>query len=238
MERVGGTPPTASVSQGKPSGPAGGGFVVEDQVDLSESARLFLANGDHAFGPGKSMNSAAHKARAVIAENPHLAGMPFGQVVSQLNHGTLDLTPPAAPGDGAEAASVADPGEVSGIPAADGEATATVAGEGDGSAFTATAEDDTETVMDGDGAPIIQPLPEDGAEAAVTADGVPETLETELAEAGPEADAGDDAASDGAVVTDTEGPTLPVEPVVAVDTTASLLDLLDGSDGSETEQAA
>ena len=139
MERVGGTPPTASVNHGKPSGPAGGGFAVEDQIDLSESARLFLANGDHASGPGKSMNSAAHRARAVIAENPHLAGMPFGQVVSQLNHGTLDLTPPGGEG---EAAAVAVPGEVSGIPAADGEATATVAGDGDGSAFPATAEVD------------------------------------------------------------------------------------------------
>jgi len=243
MERVGGSPPTASLAQGGPSGPAGG-FAVEDRVDLSETARSFLASADHAAGPGKSMESAAHKARAIIAENPHLANMPFGQVVSQLNHGTLDLTPPAAPGDGGEAgnaAAVADTaGGLAGIPAADGEAAGEAEGEGAGSAILPAAEDGIEAAMDGDGAPILQPSPEDGPDAAPAGDGAPAAVVPEPAEDGPDPVAGDDGSADGSAVADGEGEGLvpPAAPVVSVDTTATLLDMLNGSDEAETEPAA
>lgn len=66
---------------------------VVDQLDLSATAKQLVDTG----GPGKSGNSPAHKARAAIAADPGLGGLPFGQVVKTFSHGTPDslVTPPA-----------------------------------------------------------------------------------------------------------------------------------------------
>ena len=67
---------------------------VVDQLDLSATAKQLVET----TGPGKSGNSPAHRARAAIAADPGLAGLPFGQVVKTFSHGTPDsiVAPPAA----------------------------------------------------------------------------------------------------------------------------------------------
>ncbi len=91
-ERPGNRPqiPTAQTTTTPPAGSA----TVTDQITLSPAAKAFLEGA----GPGKSGNSPAHAARALIAENPGLAGMSFGKIVSGLNHG-VDFTAAAAPTD-------------------------------------------------------------------------------------------------------------------------------------------
>lgn len=76
---------TQSSSGKSPKGEAPARPTV-DQVDLSPAARDFLETS----GPGKSAQSPAHQARAMIAGNEALADMPFGQVVKAINHGTTD----------------------------------------------------------------------------------------------------------------------------------------------------
>lgn len=73
-----------------------GGPATEpvDQVTLSAAAQEISAHGNAA-------NSPAHRARALIAERPELADMPFGKVVSGLIHNTL---PAAATSDATETA--------------------------------------------------------------------------------------------------------------------------------------
>lgn len=248
MERVGGAPPTVSAGHGKPSGPAGG-FAIADQVDLSEAAKQFLGATDDCCGCGNSAQSAAHQARAMIAGNAQLASMPFGQVVAQLIHGMLNLTPPAE-GDGGAAgdtAAVAAADGLSELPAVDGEVAALVDGEGAGFVSPPTAEAGTETASDGIGEPVIQPLPENGGEAAAAVDGAEATGTPDPATDGSDTVAEDSGATDGGAVADgavTEGDgagdglSLPVEPPVSADMTAMLLDMLNGGDGSEAQQAA
>src|SRR4051812_21141349 len=67
---TGGSPPTEPV----------------DQVTLSAAAQALSAHGNAA-------NSPAHRARALIADRPDLADMPFGKVVSGLIHNTLPDAP-------------------------------------------------------------------------------------------------------------------------------------------------
>ncbi len=97
-ERVGGPPPSVSADRQMPAG-KGGGFAINDVVDLSTKAKSFMATAGQTTGPGNSMNSTAHQARALIAEHETLAGKSFGQVVSNLNHGTLNLTSPVTDGE-------------------------------------------------------------------------------------------------------------------------------------------
>ena len=74
------------VTGASPTGPV-------DTVTLSAAAQELSAHGNAA-------NSPAHRARALIAERPDLASMPFGKVVSGLIHNTLpdapasEVTPP------------------------------------------------------------------------------------------------------------------------------------------------
>jgi hypothetical protein len=70
--------------------PPAGTTPVTDTVNLSPEAKAFLAG----EGPGKSGNSPAHLARLAIIDNPALADMPFGKIVSGLNHG-VDFSAPA-----------------------------------------------------------------------------------------------------------------------------------------------
>ena len=85
-----------------------GGSPTEpvDQITLSSAAQELSAH-------GKSANSPAHRARALIAERPDLASMPFGKVVSGLIHNTL----PDAP-----ASDVTDTGAIGDTPAVIGDA--------------------------------------------------------------------------------------------------------------------
>jgi len=227
MERVGGGPPLASVKPHKSSG-HGCGFAIKDRVDLSPTAQKFVETQGHCYGPGKSMHAMAHRAKAMIEANPQLADMPFGQVVSQMIHGTLDLTPPT---DGiGETGAPADVGETGDVPVADGE--------GADVAVLPAVDDGTEAA-DGEGADVaILPAVEDGTEAT---DGkgadvsalppVDETSET----------AGDEGAAEGTVTAglDDAGEPIFPEPVVTVDTTSTLLDMLNESeDDVEVDQAA
>src|SRR4051812_37354195 len=86
----------AAVGSHKPQKPASsgadalvtGGSPTEpvDQVTLSAAAQALSAHGNAA-------NSPAHRARALIADRPDLADMPFGKVVSGLIHNTLPDAP-------------------------------------------------------------------------------------------------------------------------------------------------
>jgi hypothetical protein len=78
-------PSTAPSGEQLDNADATGGTPV-DQVDLSAAAKQFL----HGAGPGKSAQSPAHQARAAIADNDALSQLPFGKVVSAINHGTID----------------------------------------------------------------------------------------------------------------------------------------------------
>ena len=84
----------------------GGLSETLDPVDLTDEAAA-LVEADAGPGRGRSDQSPAHRARALIAQYPHLSSLPFGQVVSGLLHDSLDLNPPAE----ATPAGEADEGE-------------------------------------------------------------------------------------------------------------------------------
>lgn len=86
------TAPAPSVSGGEP---------VADDITLSSEAQTFVS-GTPATGPGKSHMSTAHRALEAFRENPALADMPFGKIVSTLARtgnirSLLPLTPPPPP---------------------------------------------------------------------------------------------------------------------------------------------
>lgn len=88
--------PDAAVRSNEAALPATEDQPGTDPLDLSADAESFL---NHTQGPGNATQSPAHRARALVAEYPHLAALPFGQVVSGLVRGNLDLTPPSDPVD-------------------------------------------------------------------------------------------------------------------------------------------
>lgn len=92
------------------SASAGSGEVVIDDVEVSEEAESFLGA---LTGPGKSHQSTAHRAFAALEENPSLAGLPFGKIVSTLARtGSLaSLLPPPPPGETGETGETAATGE-------------------------------------------------------------------------------------------------------------------------------
>lgn len=93
LEQADITKQAAAPDQGKPAKGDMAGRTAVDQLDLSATAKQLVET----TGTGKSGNSPAHQARAAVAAHPELAGLPFGQVVKAVNHGTLDslVTPPA-----------------------------------------------------------------------------------------------------------------------------------------------
>ncbi len=218
MERVGGPPPPVSADRQKPAG-QGGGFAVKDVVDLSATAKSMVEAADQPQGPGKSMNSPAHQARSIIAEHGHLAGMSFGQVVSQLNQGPLDLTPPATDGD--------ETGDSAAIGATE---TATVADVEQGAAdptsdpVVAAADPTPDPVIVTDPTPdpaviVTDPTPDP---AVVAADPTPDPVVVAA-----------DPTSDPVVVATDPTPA----PVVVADTTSTLLDMLESDeDQAESDQ--
>jgi len=123
--------------------PAAGASSTEpvDIVTLSPTAQELSAHGN-------SANSPAHRARALLADRPDLADMPFGKIVSGLIHGTL---PDAPANDATDAGTVGDPPAVVDDPAAApvGGDPAPVADGGattDGADAAAPAGDDTPAV--------------------------------------------------------------------------------------------
>lgn len=86
----------------------GSGEVVIDDVEVSEEAESFLGA---LTGPGKSHQSTAHRAFAALEENPSLAGLPFGKIVSTLartgNLASL-LPPPVETGETGETGSTGE----------------------------------------------------------------------------------------------------------------------------------
>ncbi len=110
----------APVPAGDTTAPATGSTPVNDEITLSPEAKAVIDGEDHGHGrgrgrgrgrghggdgvsgpsanhgPGNSNHSAAPLARAAIVANPELAAMPFGRIVSGINHG-VDFTPAAAP---------------------------------------------------------------------------------------------------------------------------------------------
>ena len=77
---------------------AGSGEAVVDEVEVSEEGESFLGA---LTRPGKSHQSTAHRALAALEENPSLAGLPFGKIVSTLaKTGSLEsLLPPPVEND-------------------------------------------------------------------------------------------------------------------------------------------
>jgi len=94
MEQADTTQQAPAPTQVKPAKGGAAGRGVVDQLDLSATAKQLVET----TGPGKSGYSPAHQARAAIAAHSELAGLPFGQVVKAMNHGTLGslITPAAA----------------------------------------------------------------------------------------------------------------------------------------------
>lgn len=82
--------------------------LPQDEVLLSDEAQAFLdesadGGGEDSFGPGKSGQSPAHRAKAALAAYPELADLPFGKLVSTLAKGGAVeslLPPPPPPEDG------------------------------------------------------------------------------------------------------------------------------------------
>ncbi len=111
------------------------------------------AGGDAA--PGRSGETPAAAARALIADDPGLAELPFGQVVSALARG-LDPAPSGDGGDGSDAAALDDvPGTepIGGVAADDGgvagdESGTPDAGEQDGAAASQAAIEVGETLAE------------------------------------------------------------------------------------------
>ena len=112
--------------------PAAGASSTEpvDIVTLSPTAQELSAHGN-------SANSPAHRARALLADRPDLADMPFGKIVSGLIHGTL----PDAP-----ASDATDTGTVGDLPA--------------------VTDDPAVAPVGGDPAPVVDGAVADGADAA------------------------------------------------------------------------
>jgi hypothetical protein len=60
--------------------------AIVDEIDLSPAARQFVEQA----GRGRSAASPAHVARQQVSENEGLAKLPFGRVVSAINHDALE----------------------------------------------------------------------------------------------------------------------------------------------------
>lgn len=97
MERPGNRPQPAPTA-GTTTTPTGS-TTITDEITLSAEANAFIES----TGPGKSGNSPAHRARALMAasvEGSEVVGMSFGKIVSSLARGIeLNTAPAAAPVD-------------------------------------------------------------------------------------------------------------------------------------------
>lgn len=140
---------------------------VTDEVTLSPQAKAFIEG----EGPGKSGSSPAHRARAAIAADPELAAMPFGKVVSGINHG-VDSTPAAAP----------EP-EPAPVPVDEGGDTPPADPVADAPAPAAPVVEEGTTPVAADPNPLadIQPLVDPGPEVSLL-----ETLDAAIDDAGDE----------------------------------------------------
>lgn len=102
-----GTPPGLLKKAAETSSPEPQPLPPEEEgkdsviVDLSEDAIASLDDGDEYSRPGKSGNSTAHRARALLQDEAFAAlrDLPFGQVVSALARGIdpASLLPPPPP---------------------------------------------------------------------------------------------------------------------------------------------
>jgi hypothetical protein len=138
-----------------------GSTAVTDEVTLSPEAKEFIANS----GPGKSGHSPAHQARAMIAGNPELAGMSFGQIVSGINHGVDFSAVPEGesdevPVDGTETALVVPTAPVP-------DSTASTIEELTSPLDPVPTEDPLVPVADGTDAVVVVAPPADGTDATV-----------------------------------------------------------------------
>lgn len=151
-----------------------------DEVLLSDLALETIQEGP--AGPGKSGQSTAHRARALIEANPHLADQPFGQIVSRLARGLDPLVdfPPPAPDP------VVDP--TTDVTEGDGTEPVVTDETGDGTGGIAPEEDDAEivaesTIVEEAIEELLDPDPDAETTAAATlADVLEEALEEDDSE--------------------------------------------------------
>jgi hypothetical protein len=143
---AGSATPIVKKAKGRPTAPLA-------PSNLAAAVDAQSASGETAaaapLARGRSGETPAARARALVAEHPELADRPFGQIVSALARGLeVDLgadDPAEVPADGA------DEGTVAAAPA-DDETTDAAAGD-DGDATTGTGASGVATaVEDGDGA--------------------------------------------------------------------------------------
>lgn len=143
---------------GETTGTSDAGGAVVDDVTLTDDAETFIAGTgpDEPTGPGKSHQSTAHRAFAMLQEFGSLAGMPFGKIVSTLARtGSIESLLPPPPAPEAEEVSEEEPSEVP------SETASEVPVEGE----TDPAADTADTLLTEAVEPLVAPeiSPEDSA---------------------------------------------------------------------------
>jgi hypothetical protein len=146
--------PNANKGKGRPTVPLAPSNLAAAVDAQSASAETAAAS---PLARGRSADTPAARARALIAEHPELADRPFGRIVSALARGLeVDLgadDPAEVPADGADEGTVAAaPADDETTDAAPGDDSDAAAGD-DGDATTGTGDSGVAAaVEDGDGA--------------------------------------------------------------------------------------